>query len=327
MNTYFLCIVSNYLSMESKRFKELLSKYEKGTATTQELEVLESFFENMQKDGVNLDEVKRDLGLKNRIYTNINREIKSSSKHRIKKTLVVVSAVAACIILYLSINSIFNLSGTEKQDWITLENSEEVPQQYYLPDSSSIWLSQNSKLEYALDFGQQKRSTQLYGQAFFDITKNQNKPFIIKTGELVTEVLGTSFNIKQNDGLVEVSVSSGLVNVSVDQQNLKLSPNEKVSYESASQSLIKTKTNAQLQQLWFKGEVLLEKVKLTELAQVLSEIYKKDFVFKDDEAKKVKLYSLRLKQDEPLQNLIERINFINEVQFKNKKNIIEIRKK
>jgi len=313
--------------MKSKRFKELLAKYEKGTVTKKELEVLESFFENMQKDGVNLDDVKRDLGLKNRIYTNINREIKSSFKNRINKTLVAVSAVAACIILYLSINSIFNLSGIEQQNWITLENIKEAPQQFYLPDSSSIWLSQNSKLEYASDFGQQKRSTQLYGQAFFDVTKNPDKPFSIKTGELVTEVLGTSFNIKQDDGLVEVSVNSGLVNVSIDDQNLKLSPNEKARYQSASQSLTKTNTNAQLQQLWFKGEVLLDQVKLTELAEVLREIYRKDFFFKDDEAKKVKLYSLRLKQDEPIQNLIDRINFINDVQLKNKKYMVEIRTK
>ena len=176
--------------MESKRFKELLAKYEKGTASKKELEVLESFFENMQKAGISLDDVKRDLGLKNRIYININREIKSSSKNRINKTLVAVSAVAACIILYFSINSIFNLSGIEQQDWITLENSEEAPQQFYLPDSSSIWLSQNSKLEYASDFGQQKRSTQLYGQAFFDITKNQNKPFVIISGRISHQSIG-----------------------------------------------------------------------------------------------------------------------------------------
>ena len=109
--------------------------------------------------------------------------------------------------------------------------------------------------------------------------------------------MGTSFNIKQNDSLVEVSVNSGLVNVSVENQNLKLKPNEKVRYEICHlKVLVKTNTNAQLQQLWFKGEVLLDQVKLTELAQVLREIYRKDFVFKDDEAKKVKLYSLRLKQ-------------------------------
>lgn len=312
--------------MENKRFKVLLDKYDKGETTAKESEAIEVFFEKMQKGGVDFQYIKNDLGLKNRIYADIFRKIKTSRKKKINRILIGVAASAACIVLYFSIGNIFNQSSSEKQHWIALENFEQNPKQFFLPDSSTIWLSKNSTLEYKKDFGNESRVTKLSGQAFFNITKNPKKPFSIKTGNLTTEVLGTSFNIKENDSLVEVSVSKGLVNISVGSQNLKLTPNQKVSFKTASQTLVKTNTNAQLQQLWFKGEVVLDKVKLADLSEVLEELYGNTFVFKDENAKTVTLYSLRIKRDEPLPKLIQRLNFINEVQLKINKNMIEIRK-
>lgn len=312
--------------MENKRFKALLEKYEKGETTSKENEALEAFFENMQKEGVEEQDVKRDLGLKNRLYADILRQIKTKHNKKINRTLVAVSAAAACIIFYFSIGNIFNPFLSENKDWITLENFEQNPKQFFLPDSSSIWLSENSTLKYPIDFNTNTRTTKLNGQAFFDITKNRQKPFSIKTGKLTTEVLGTSFNIIENDSLVEVSVCSGKVNITVENQHIDLLPNQKINYQTTTKQLIKSNTNSQLRQLWFKDEVVLDEVQLLDLVEVLEELYKTPFIFKDDEAKSVKLYSLKIKRKEPLPKLLERINFINEVQLKIKNNMVEIKK-
>lgn len=310
--------------MENKRFKDLLNKFEKGKATNIETKALEVFFEKMQKDGINSKNIKNELGLKNRIYANIYSKTKARTQKKIYQAFIGITATAACIILYFTIGNIFNTS--KNQGWIALENFEQHPKQFMLPDSSSIWLSKNSILKYSKDFGKEKRATKLSGQAFFEVTKNPRKPFSIKTGNLTTEVLGTSFNIKENDSLVEVIVSTGLVNIHVGNQNLKLTPNQKISFRNSSQKLVKTNTNAQLQQLWFKGEVLLNQVILLDLSEVLEELYGIPFVFKDEKTKTVTLYSLRIKKDEPLQKLIKRLNFINEVQLKINNNEVEIRK-
>lgn len=307
---------------EIKRFKALIEKFEKGKTTEKENEAIETFFENMQKESVDLQDFKKDLGLKNRIYENISRRIKP--KKKINRTIVAITAAATCLVLYFLTSNILNSSIFNNKDWIVLENFEQNPKQIFLPDSSTIWLSENSTLKYSRDFNKNNRTTQLYGQAFFDITKNPKKPFSIKTGKLITEVLGTSFNIRENDSLVEVSVSTGLVNISVDNKNLQLTPNQKISYKSASQKLVKTNTNGQLQQLWFKSEVVLEQVKIKDLTDVLKKLYKKPFVYKNQEAKKVKLYSFRINKNEPLSKLIKRINFLNEVRLKTKNNMVEI---
>jgi hypothetical protein len=103
-----------------------------------------------------------------------------------------------------------------------------------------------------------------------------------------------------------------------------LKPNQKVTYKTASKQFTQSETNAELQQLWWKGEILLDKVKLSELAFTLKGLYHKEFVFVNKAAADVYLYSLKLKKEESLNSLIERINYLNEVQLKTKKNMIEI---
>lgn len=86
-----------------------------------------------------------------------------------------------------------------------------------LPDESRIILNAGSKLELAEDFGKTTRTVRLEGEGFFDIARDESKPFIIRTpGETETRVLGTSFNIQAYPGQenVGIDVMSGKVSFS-----------------------------------------------------------------------------------------------------------------
>lgn len=82
-----------------------------------------------------------------------------------------------------------------------------------LPDGSQVWLNADSKLTYTEDFGEKKRELSLTGEAFFDVVKNPDKPFIIHVDKASVRVLGTSFNVKSysSDASIETSVVSGKV--------------------------------------------------------------------------------------------------------------------
>jgi transmembrane sensor len=87
-----------------------------------------------------------------------------------------------------------------------------------LDDGSSIFLNPNSKISYAKNFNQGNiREVYLSGEAFFEVAKNPNKPFLVYANELVTKVLGTSFNIRAfgNEKDVIVKVRTGRVAVAV----------------------------------------------------------------------------------------------------------------
>jgi len=85
-----------------------------------------------------------------------------------------------------------------------------------LPDSSTVMLHPNSSISYPKDFiTNAKREVYLTGAAFFNVTKNPDRPFFVYANELITKVLGTSFMVKafENDKQVEVAVKTGKVSV------------------------------------------------------------------------------------------------------------------
>ncbi len=82
-----------------------------------------------------------------------------------------------------------------------------------LPDGSTVILNRNSRLEYPKRFSGKTREVMLTGEAYFDITPDAGKPFVIDAGNATVKVIGTSFNVKTNnpDNQVEVYVTSGKV--------------------------------------------------------------------------------------------------------------------
>jgi transmembrane sensor len=106
----------------------------------------------------------------------------------------------------------------EAQEVVEFSKSNPIGQKsmIILPDGSKIKLNSGSTLTYDSDFGLQDRMVELKGEAFFDITENPELPFVIKSGELETRVLGTAFNIRnyQSEDEIQVLVVRGEVSVS-----------------------------------------------------------------------------------------------------------------
>jgi ferric-dicitrate binding protein FerR (iron transport regulator) len=100
--------------------------------------------------------------------------------------------------------------------------------QVTLPDGSNIFLNRNTRLSYRANFGKHERNVTLSGEAFFDITHDENSPFTVDAGNARIKVLGTSFNVitSNSESEVEVFVQTGQVMVSSDagSQNLVLEP-------------------------------------------------------------------------------------------------------
>jgi transmembrane sensor len=102
-----------------------------------------------------------------------------------------------------------------------------------LPDGSSVWLNAGSKLEYDKSFGNELREVHLTGEAYFDVVKNPDKPFIVNTKAAKVKVLGTAFNVRcyPEDNKIETSLIHGSVEVTLNkrpEQKWVLKPNEKL---------------------------------------------------------------------------------------------------
>lgn len=104
------------------------------------------------------------------------------------------------------------------------ENPPGTKSHVMLPDGSKVILNAASKLVFPLKFLEGSREVELYGEAYFEVERDERRPFKIKTGNITTTVLGTSFNIKSGNDQsdVQISLASGKVKVEQYSEEHKL---------------------------------------------------------------------------------------------------------
>jgi ferric-dicitrate binding protein FerR (iron transport regulator) len=164
-----------------------------------------------------------------------------------------------------------------------MKNMTLVDQKVLLKDGSLVILKPKSSIIYSKDFNIKKREVFLIGQAFFKVKRNVTKPFVVHSGDLNTEVLGTSFWVKSNtrNNQIEVSVTSGKVSVYSnkvsDNNNLNgviLTRNQKVVFDIVSKTINPTIVDNPLPILtpdFSKGQLIFQ---ATPLQSVLSNVSK-----------------------------------------------------
>ncbi|WP_167855406.1 FecR family protein [Hymenobacter fodinae] len=99
------------------------------------------------------------------------------------------------------------LSHATANGWTRRSNTTALEQAFRLPDGSKITLHPGSSLRYATGLAGPKREVYLEGEAFFQVSKNPARPFLVFTKQVVTTVLGTSFRVKAYAGSKEASVA------------------------------------------------------------------------------------------------------------------------
>lgn len=126
--------------------------------------------------------------------------------------------------------------------YTTVETTPGVKKTIHLPDGSIIKLNADSRVIFAELFDASTREITLQGEAFFDVAKDSLRPFIVHTGDISTQALGTSFNIDYtlHDSTITVSLVTGVVSVKKRdegqlQQLSRLMPGMQLTYDKASQ--------------------------------------------------------------------------------------------
>src|SRR3546814_15170548 len=76
-----------------------------------------------------------------------------------------------------------------------VENKMKSIRREILPDGSIVWLKPNTWISFPPTFASSKREVKMEGEAFFEVTTDASSPFVVYSGDLVTRVVGPSFNI------------------------------------------------------------------------------------------------------------------------------------
>ena len=159
-----------------------------------------------------------------------------------------ISRVAVCAALLLLGGGIFFAvnQSAKKESTSAAVSQVKVPNgmrvKKILPDSSVVWLNAGSLIRYDSSFTQPTRDVYLEGEAYFNVAKDEDHPFVVHAGNITVQALGTEFNVQayHDENKIEATLISGKVVVKIDgkpDDDIVLAPNEKLTVSNSVYSL------------------------------------------------------------------------------------------
>ena len=197
-------------------------------------------------------------------------------------------AAAVIILMLLGVAGYWMFNGQQPAREMVVQATQQVLNDT-LPDGSIVTLNKQSSLTYPSEFSSGQRNISLHGEAFFRVTPNKRKPFVVSVNDVNITVLGTAFNVKSVNGTTEVIVESGRVSVTRGDETVELGANERIITGEAGNSLQKETSKDQLYNYYRTKEFVCDDTPLWKLVQVLNEAYGANIVIGNPAIRDMKL--------------------------------------
>jgi ferric-dicitrate binding protein FerR (iron transport regulator) len=259
--------------MSRHQIAALLDRYLKGETTNEENELVKHWLEENSNTNARWHDLDRSA--KDQWLSGIFSEIKNTIHETEAKVVLLpqrkpgfwrsIAAVAAVLLisvtLYLEWPSLQNRLYPSKLT--TIQAPIDQKSEITLTDGSRVWLNAGSELKYPKIFHGKTREVYLSGEAYFDVRHDAGKPFIIHTGTVLTTVLGTAFNIKEdkNKRTIQVTVTRGKVSVANGNKLLGvITPNQQISFNTLKAEVVQATVNANAVIAWQQSDLHFEDV-------------------------------------------------------------------
>lgn len=210
-----------------------------------------------------------------------------------------------------------------------------------LPDSTKVWLNSGSRLIYPSAFASGTRDVIIYGEGYFEVTKDSLHPMIVNTGKNFSiEVLGTSFNVKsyEDDRQVEATLYAGEIKArfmnwdTSEYETVILKPNESFIYDNTGTSMAKSKEytinkpfsydKPQMQKAWKDGYLVFDNTSMPEVLKKLERWHGTKFIIKNE-----KIYDYKLSaqfSSESIVQILEIMKLIMPIEYSYKNNTVTL---
>lgn len=317
---------------------ELLAKYLSRQCTQAELEEVNRWLNEDAEHPLLLEKLKRQweavqvdasvfvIPDKAAVWNKVQARIRDKAKQipmYSRSLLIRVSSVAAAIALVLGFSLSFLLND-QKESWQAsqFENVVMAPPgqktQLVLPDGTLVWLNSGSRLSYNYQYSTQDRVVNLEGEAFFDVKKDTQYPFIVKTGAVDVKVHGTAFNVSAytDEENVMVALLRGKVSLlsAADQHVLTyLSPDQIATVSKNNLSCQVESCDAEIESSWHHNLLKFDGIPADEVWKKLERWYGVDITLSNIDPSRAYWFTVKT---ESLTELLEMINKITPIEYK-----------
>ncbi|MDR2809029.1 MAG: FecR domain-containing protein [Tannerellaceae bacterium] len=185
-----------------------------------------------------------------------------------------------------------------------------------LPDGTQVWLNSASSLQYDNTYNQKERIVYLQGEAYFEVSKNEKKRFIVKTDELSIEAVGTSFNVEAypEDNYIAATLKEGCIRVSNSYRSEWLLPNEKLTFLKNDRSFVKnTIPDAGQSIFWLHNLFVFEQERMEDIAKILERMYGIQIHFASEDLKNIR-FSGKIRNTS-LDSMLQMIAFVSSLRY------------
>jgi len=324
--------------MLNKNEIEQIERYISGTADANDITFVESLFSHgaqnfelrdhlqTEWESGNHNDVPSEIVLNSmldRVHHLIRNKENQKRQLLVPRIVRAFNRVAAILLLPLLLAGSLTIIYLLKSSNSTIEQSAgsviHAPMgsrvSFNLPDGTTGWLNSGSSLTYTLPFNQ-NRKVALNGEAWFDVTHDQQHPFEISAGKSKVKVLGTSFNVSayQEAQYIEVVLQQGKVEFYQDNQSEKvtMAPSQKLVFSNGKVDV--TTTDPSKYEAWTEGKLVFRGDNMAEVARRIERWYNVKVILEDQDLEK---YSFRATfEDDSLEEVLRLLGLTSPIDYK-----------
>ena len=265
-----------------------------------------------------------------RLFSSIEK--KTISKMKTRRLFLQYMKYAAAVVLGIGV-SLSTLYLTNQEILSTVGNYKLVTSKgeksyLQLPDGTKVWLNSCTTLEYAENYGHSNRSIYLDGEAYFEVAKNKDLPFVVKANGIDVKAIGTAFNVSayMEDSQLTTTLFNGKVAVqpTLTKQEVLLEPNQVAVYDKSRNKIEVVPYDKKLFAQWRGGFLSFEMMHLQDITKLLERNYNVVFRYENQGIKKLR-FSGSFRNNEDLSEILNVIKTNTGIRYQILKDTIVIK--
>jgi ferric-dicitrate binding protein FerR (iron transport regulator) len=304
------------MSMTEPQFRDMLERYLQGKASPAEIRILDEFFASYHRQHPEDNGQHINPDLQSEILWKVHQRIgveKNAPPFSAIPWLKIAASVLIIAVVWIFVDGNKILDSDESAAIVASAILHEQTlrgqkSELRLPDGTKVFLNANSSIHYPEKFTASSREVTVEGEAYFEVTHDASRPFVVNTRQTKTQVLGTSFNVKsQPDKNIEVTLVAGSVRVMASDKII-LVPGEQAVVDHTSQALRRKTVDVNKYIGWKDNILYFEEVKLQDAVAMLEDWYDVNIEIKSNALRNCLITAKY--QNESLENVLKSFQFL-----------------
>jgi ferric-dicitrate binding protein FerR (iron transport regulator) len=272
---------------------------------------------------------KEWLLLQNRIRTRENSAKKTEVRQAIPLWRKIAAVAALVLLLVTTAVGVHEWTVRNNQEIFTVEVPMGEKSKLHLPDGSTVWINAGSQIQYTSLFNVCDRTVALTGEAYFEVKKQNNKPFIVRLHDYDIEVKGTKFNVSsyESEKYAVTTLMEGAISLRYNGKEFDMKPGETLLIDIREKTLCRRLSNTAPYRSWTEDRIEFDEITLHDLFNRLSREYNVRIRIDPKIDLNTLLLSVSFNNRETIDEIFYGISKVTSIQYKCKNDTIYVSKK